>query len=136
MSLSLGERRRLRRIERSLAGSDSRLTSLYSIFNRLARVDAMPARERVTIRARHVPRQITRQIKGGDPYGVLGSWLGYPAPGPGYQAYVTTGRDARSAGRHRDRPGEAASLAEAGRPRHRGGMRRLVSRVRLRGFSF
>ena len=49
MSLSLGERRRLRKIERSLAGSDSRLTSLYTIFNRLARVDAMPARERVRI---------------------------------------------------------------------------------------
>jgi hypothetical protein len=132
MSLSLGERRRLRKIERSLAGSDSRLTSLYTIFNRLARVDAMPARERVRIRARHVPRQ----IGAGDPYGMLGSWLGYPAPGPGYQAYVTTGRDERSAGRHRDLPGKAASLAGDERPRHRGGMRRLVSRVRLRGFSF
>jgi hypothetical protein len=132
MSLSLGDRRRLRRIERSLAGSDSRLTSLYSIFNRLARVDAMPARERVRIRARHVPRH----MGAGDPYGMLGSWLGYPVPGPGYQAYVTTGRDARSAGRYRDRPGEGARLAGAGRPRHGGGMRRLVSRVRLRGFSF
>jgi hypothetical protein len=132
VSLSLGERRRLRKIERSLAGSDSRLTSLYSVFNRLARVDAMPARERVRLRARHVPRQ----MKAGDPSGLIGSWLGYPAPSPGYQAYVTTGRDARSAGRHRDRPGKAASLAGDGRPRHRGGMRRLVSRVRLRGFSF
>jgi hypothetical protein len=132
MSLSLGERRRLRKIERSLAGSDSRLTSLYSIFNRLARVDAMPARERVRLRERRVPRQ----IGAGDPYGMLGGWLGYPAPGPGYQAYVTTGRDAQSAGRYRDRPGEAASLAGDGRPRYRGRMRRLVSRVRLRGFSF
>jgi hypothetical protein len=132
MSLSLGERRRLRRIERSLDGSDSRLTSLYSIFNRLARADAMPARERVGIRARRVPRQ----MRAGDPSGVLASWLGYPVPSPGYQAYVTTGRNARPAGRHRDRPGKAASLAGDGQPRHRGGMRRLVSRVRVRGFSF
>lgn len=131
MSLSLGERRRLRKIERSLAGTDSRLTSLYSIFNRLARADAMPARERVRLRAR-----VPRQTGAGDPYGMLGGWLGYPVPGPGYQPYVTTGRDARSAGRYRDRPGKAASLAGDARPRYRGRMRRLVSRVRLRGFSF
>jgi len=47
MSLRLGERRRLRRIERSLACSDSRLNSLYSIFTRLTWSEAMPASERL-----------------------------------------------------------------------------------------
>lgn len=131
MSLSLGERRRLRKIERSLDCPDSRLTALYSIFNRLARVDAMPARERIRLLERRVPRQ----VNSADQNGVIASWLGYPVPGPGYNVYVTTGRGARSAGRHRDRTGDAAALAGAGRPRYRGGMRRLVSRVRLRGFS-
>jgi DUF3040 family protein len=132
MSLSLGERRRLRRIERSLASSDSRLASLYSIFNRVAWVDAMPARERVRTRVWHTPRR----EKAGYPAWSVGHWMGYPVPGPGYRAYATSGRDAGSPGKHHDRSGKTAPLAEAGRPRHRGGMRRLVSRVRLRGFSF
>lgn len=62
MSLPLGERRRLRRIERSLARSDSRLSSLYSIFTRLTRVDAMPAGERLKSRVRHIPRLPRRRL--------------------------------------------------------------------------
>jgi hypothetical protein len=47
MSLPIGERRKLRRIERGLASTDPRLTALYSMFGRLARLEAMPRRERV-----------------------------------------------------------------------------------------
>jgi hypothetical protein len=72
MSLSMGERRRLRTIERSLASSDSRLMSLYSIFNRLARGDAMPVIERRGSRVRHIPWL----NKAGDPARAAGRWLG------------------------------------------------------------
>ena len=78
MSLSIGERRRLRTIERSLAGSDSRLASLYSIFNRLARGDAMPVVERLRTRVRHIPWR----KKAVDPAWAAGHWLGYPVAGP------------------------------------------------------
>ena len=132
MSLSMGERRRLRKIERSLAGSDSRLASLYSIFNRLSRADAMPAVERLRTRVRHVPRR----EKAVDPAWAVSHWLGYPVTGPGSGAYVTSERNARSPGEHHDRLGKAAPLVEAGLPRRRGGMRRLLSRARLWGFSF
>ena len=47
MSLPIGERRKLRRIERGLAGTDPRLTGLYSMFDRLSGREAMPRRERV-----------------------------------------------------------------------------------------
>jgi hypothetical protein len=57
MSLPIGEWRRLRRIERSLARSDSRLASLYSIFTRLTRTDAMPAGERLENRLLYIPRR-------------------------------------------------------------------------------
>ncbi len=132
MSLSMGERRRLRRIERSLAGSDSRLASLYSIFNRLSRADAMPAVEQLRTRVRHVPRR----EKAVDPAWAVSHWLGYPVTGSGSGAYVTSERNARSPGEHHDRLGKAAPLVEAGLPRRRGGMRRLFSRARLWGFSF
>jgi hypothetical protein len=132
MSLSMGERRRLRKIERSLAGSDSRLASLYSIFNRLSRADAMPAGERLRTRVRHVPWG----EKAVDPAWAVSHWLGYPVTGPGSSAYMAFERNARSPGKHHDRPGKAAPLVEALPPRHRGGMRRLVSRARLWGFSF
>jgi hypothetical protein len=51
MSLPVGERRRLRRMERSLARSDSHLVSLYSIFTRLTRFEAMPIGELLKPRA-------------------------------------------------------------------------------------
>lgn len=47
MSLPIGERRKLRRIERGLASTDPRLTALYSMFGRLSSPDAMPRIERV-----------------------------------------------------------------------------------------
>ena len=78
MSLSIGERRRLRGIERSLADSDSPLASLYSIFNRLGWADAMPAGERTRTRVPRVPRR----KKAGDPFWAVNRWLGYPAAAP------------------------------------------------------
>jgi len=47
MSLPLGERRKLRRIERGIASTDPRLSALYTMFGRLSRPDAMPRAERV-----------------------------------------------------------------------------------------
>jgi hypothetical protein len=78
MSLSMGERRRLRAIERSLGSSDSPLASLYSIFNRLGRADTIPADDRIGARARHVPRR----KKARDPFWTVSRWLGYPAAAP------------------------------------------------------
>ena len=82
MRLSMGERRKLRTIERSLADSDSRLASLYTIFNRLARGDAMPADERRRTRVRHTPRR----KKAGDLARAAGHWLGSPWRAFGYRA--------------------------------------------------
>ena len=59
MILPVGERRRLRRMERSLASSDSRLVPLFSIFNRLTRLEAMPASERLS--AWEVRRKVRRK---------------------------------------------------------------------------
>lgn len=47
MSLPIGERRKLRRIERGIASTDPRLSALYSMFARLSRPEAMPRAERV-----------------------------------------------------------------------------------------
>jgi hypothetical protein len=65
MSLSIGERRRLRGIERSLADSDFW-------------ADAMPAGERTRTRVPRVPRR----KKAGDPFWAVNRWLGYPAAAP------------------------------------------------------
>jgi hypothetical protein len=54
MSLPIGERRKLRRIERGISGADPRLAALYSMFGRLSRPEAMPRMERV--RARTIRR--------------------------------------------------------------------------------
>jgi hypothetical protein len=69
MSLPLGERRRLRRInrslrriERSLERSDSRLVPLFSIFNRLTWLEAMPASEQLS--AQDVRRGERRGVSG------------------------------------------------------------------------
>jgi len=47
MSLPVGERRKLRRIEQGIASTDPRLSALYSMFARLSRPEAMPRAERV-----------------------------------------------------------------------------------------
>jgi hypothetical protein len=47
MSLPIGERRKLRRIERGIASTDPRLSALYSMFGRLSKPEAMPRAERV-----------------------------------------------------------------------------------------
>jgi hypothetical protein len=47
MSLPIGERRKLRRIERGIASADPRLAGLYSMFAKLSRLEAMPRAERV-----------------------------------------------------------------------------------------
>jgi Protein of unknown function (DUF3040) len=57
MSLPIGERRKLRRIERGLADADPRLAALYTMFGRLSRPEAMPRVERVrTVRIRRAGR--------------------------------------------------------------------------------
>jgi hypothetical protein len=50
MSLPIGERRKLRQMERDIARTDPRLESLYSMFTRLSGLDAMPRLERVRAR--------------------------------------------------------------------------------------
>lgn len=47
MGLPIGERRKLRRIERAITHTDPRLEALYSMFTRLGRWEAPPAAERV-----------------------------------------------------------------------------------------
>jgi hypothetical protein len=47
MSLPIGERRKLRQIERGIASTDPRLSALYSMFARLSKPEAMPRAERV-----------------------------------------------------------------------------------------
>lgn len=47
MSLPIGERRKLRGIERGIASADPRLAALYSMFGKLSRPEAMPRLERV-----------------------------------------------------------------------------------------
>ena len=57
MSLPIGERRKLRRMERSLASTDPRLDALYSMFTRLSGLEAVPRVERVrAISFRRTPR--------------------------------------------------------------------------------
>jgi len=48
MSLRAGQQRSLDRIESALLNDDLRLGSMFAIFTRLARDEAMPATERVT----------------------------------------------------------------------------------------
>jgi hypothetical protein len=47
MSLPIGERRKLRRMERAIASTDPRLEGLYAMFTRLNGLDKMPRRERI-----------------------------------------------------------------------------------------
>jgi hypothetical protein len=47
MSLPIGERRKLRRMERAIANTDPRLEGLYSMFTKLNGLDKMPRRERI-----------------------------------------------------------------------------------------
>jgi hypothetical protein len=61
MSLPIGERRKLRRMERDIARADPRLESLYSMFTKLSGLDAMPRPERV--RAMAVRRAVRRAAR-------------------------------------------------------------------------
>jgi hypothetical protein len=47
MGLRIGERRKLRRMERALVRTDPRLEALYSMFTRLGTRESMPPPERV-----------------------------------------------------------------------------------------
>jgi len=47
MSLPVGERRKLRRIERDAARADPGLAARFTIFNRLSRFEDMPRTERL-----------------------------------------------------------------------------------------
>jgi len=47
MGLPMGERRKLRRMERALVRTDPRLEALYSMFTRLGTRESMPRPERV-----------------------------------------------------------------------------------------
>lgn len=49
MSLPLGERGKLRRIERDAVTADPGLAARFSIFNRLSRNEAMPRTERLKL---------------------------------------------------------------------------------------
>jgi phage shock protein A len=47
MGLPMGERRKLRKIERAIARTEPRLTAMFSMFSCLNRVEDMPRLERV-----------------------------------------------------------------------------------------
>ncbi len=47
MGLPIGERRKLRRIERAITRTDPRLDALYAMFTRLGRWEAPPSAEQV-----------------------------------------------------------------------------------------
>ena len=49
MSLSIGERRKLRKVERALVRADPLLAGRYAIFTRLNRHEKMPRSERLRI---------------------------------------------------------------------------------------
>jgi hypothetical protein len=51
MSLPVGERRKLRAIERATAGADPGLATRFSMFNQLSQEEDMPRTERVRARA-------------------------------------------------------------------------------------
>lgn len=51
MTLPLGERRKLRGIERGIASADPRLAALYTMFGKLSRPEAMPRLERLHARS-------------------------------------------------------------------------------------
>jgi hypothetical protein len=55
MSLPVGERRKLRAIERATAGADPGLAIRFSMFNKLSHQEDMPRTERV--RAREIRRK-------------------------------------------------------------------------------
>jgi hypothetical protein len=55
MSLPVGERRKLRTIERAVASADPRLAARFSIFNQLSRNEDMPRTE--LVKAREIRRQ-------------------------------------------------------------------------------
>ena len=63
MSLPIGDRRKLRQIERGIADSDPRLAALYTMFARLSRFESMPRLERMRVgvirRAARVKRKTT-----------------------------------------------------------------------------
>jgi hypothetical protein len=55
MSLPVGERRKLRAIERATATADPGLAARFSMFNKLSRLEDMPRGERV--KAREIRRK-------------------------------------------------------------------------------
>ena len=63
MGLPMGERRKLRKIERAIARTEPRLTAMFSMFSCLNRVDDMPrleqVRNRVIRRAARARRAVT-----------------------------------------------------------------------------
>jgi len=61
MSLTIGERRKLRRIERDIASADPRLAALYTMFGRLSRPEAMPRLERVRARSLRRAARVRRK---------------------------------------------------------------------------
>lgn len=62
MSLPVGERRKLRAIERAAARADPSLAARFSIFNELSRQEDMPRTERLRARAIRRKRWAERAI--------------------------------------------------------------------------
>jgi hypothetical protein len=62
MSLPVGERWKLRKIERAMASAEPGLYARFSIFNQLNRQEDMPCTERVTARAIRRQKWVERAI--------------------------------------------------------------------------
>lgn len=60
MSLTIGERRKLRKIERALARTDPPLVARYAIFARIIRREDMPSTERLRVAERLSARLMHR----------------------------------------------------------------------------
>ena len=64
MSLPVGERRKLRAIERAETRADPGLAARFSIFGRLSRHEVMPPTERLKARAIRRKKRAERAIPG------------------------------------------------------------------------
>jgi Protein of unknown function (DUF3040) len=62
MSLPVGERRKLRAIERAAASTDPRLAARFSMFNQLNGQEDMPRTERLKARALRRKKWVERAI--------------------------------------------------------------------------
>jgi hypothetical protein len=95
MSLPVGERRKLRRIERAAVRADPGLAARFSIFNRLSRYEDMPRTERLKMLGIGRKRWPSRSISA---YLISGTDTLLPLLRTGSGSAAAAGQGARSRG--------------------------------------